>query len=354
VELTDILVAYRTNPHRDQAKTGARAARVLVQTVTGDVTPRIHWRTLPMLMGGGTTVDLLPTMGRCFKKLQAFDKLDGVLDASLFMCHPYNSDPALGWTSVVMTDDRADVGERLADELADALWATRDVPAPSFPPPEEAIARARKHKLLRKVGVITISDVSDVVTTGTTGENPALVKALLEHGEGMVCYAGIHDPAVVRELFELAPGARVDIPVGGKLSPELYEPLPVSGTLRSKHELDGYGKTVVLDLGHVQLVVVEGPALMLQPRFYKQVGLPILRADIVMVKNFFPYLLYFAPYHRWTYFAKTRGLSDFDVAYSMERDGPMHPTEKLSDWRECDRRRRLAEPATTEGDQQAA
>jgi len=352
VALTDVLVAYRTNPHRDHVSTGGRAAKWLLKTATGQVKPRLSWRSLPMLLGGGTTIDVLPTMRRCFKKLRTVEKNPAVLDASLIMCHPYNSDPALGWASVVMTDDAVQTGERLAEEIADALWATKDVLPPKFVDPATAIARARKHKLLRKVGVLTISDLSDVVTTGTSGENPAVVKALLEDATDMLSYAGIRDSDVARELHALPPGSRVTVDVGAKLNPELYDPLTVSGTVTSVHEFNGYGKTVLLDLDHVKLVVTEGPALMLQPRFYQQVGLPMMKADLVMVKNFFPFLLFFAPYHRWTYLVKTKGLSDFDVALDMERDGPVHPRDVVTDWRDADRRRRLGEADNS--DQRAA
>ena len=78
----------------------------------------------------------------------------------------------------------------------------------------------------------------------------------------------------------------------------------------------------------------------MRPAFYDDVGLPIWKADIVVVKNFFPFLMFFLPYNRKALFARTRGRSDFDAAFQLPFDGPMHPRDVVDDWRARDRLRR--------------
>ena len=80
--------------------------------------------------------------------------------------------------------------------------------------------------------------------------------------------------------------------------------------------------------------------MVMRPSFYTEVGLDPFRADIVMVKNFFPFLMFFLPYNRKTIFVRTRGTTDFDAAYKLPFDGPMHPRDPIADWRERDRLRR--------------
>jgi hypothetical protein len=63
---------------------------------------------------------------------------------------------------------------------------------------------------------------------------------------------------------------------------------------------------------------------------------------VVVVKNFFPFLLFFLPYNRKTIFVRTRGVTDFDAAYRLPFDGPMHPRDPIDDWRPRDRARRLS------------
>ena len=59
-----------------------------------------------------------------------------------------------------------------------------------------------------------------------------------------------------------------------------------------------------------------------------------------MVKNFFPFLMFFLPYNRKTIFVRTHGTTDFDAAFQLRFDGPMHPRDAVDDWRARDRRRR--------------
>ncbi len=59
------------------------------------------------------------------------------------------------------------------------------------------------------------------------------------------------------------------------------------------------------------------------------------------VAGFFKkFLLFFLPYNRKTIFVRTRGVTDFDAAYRLTFDGPMHPRDPVDDWRPRDRARR--------------
>jgi len=122
------------------------------------------------------------------------------------------------------------------------------------------------------------------------------------------------------------------------------QPLPVRGTVVSKHEREGFGRTVVLAVEDVRIVITEGPAMVMRPSFYTEVGLDPWRADIVMVKNFFPFLMFFLPYNRKTIFVRTHGTTDFDAAFVLPFDGPVHPRDAVDDWRPRDQARRLERP----------
>ena len=84
--------------------------------------------------------------------------------------------------------------------------------------------------------------------------------------------------------------------------------------------------------------------MVMRPSFYTEVGLHPWHADIVMVKNFFPFLMFFLPYNRKTIFVRTHGATDFDAAFQLPFDGPMHPRDAVDDWRARDRQRRGLPP----------
>lgn len=356
VAAADAIVAYQTNPHRDHAKIGKKAGRILIGTVLGELRPTMAWRTLPMILGGGKTIDFLAPMRPVFRHMRRAEKRGDVLAASTLMVHPWNDDPALGWSTVAVTDNDPAAAERMAEQLAEMCWERRHEQPPQFPTASEAISRARSARMRRKLGCVTLSDASDVVTAGAPGDSTHLMRALLGEAEGLLTYTAVRDPQAIDLLWTHAEGDRVSLAIGGTLDPARSPPLPVSGTLRSKHDRHGFGRTAVLEVEHLRIVITEGPSMVMRPSFYTEVGLSLWKADIVTVKNFFPFLMFFLPYSRKTIFVRTRGTTDFDAAFELVFDGPVHPRDVVTDWRDRDRLRRGtgAPPPTVDHDRSVA
>jgi len=335
VEAADAIVGYQTNPHRDHARTGRKSGELLRAMVEEHLVPRVSWRSLPMILGGGKTIDFLAPMRAVFRRMRAAEKRE-VLTASTFMVHPWNDDPALGWATYAIGAE----ADAIADELAEMCWARRHEQPPEFPSASEAIAEARGARVRRKLGCVMMADASDVVTAGAPGDSTHLLRALVEEGRGMLAYAAVRDPDAVAALWPRDPGDVVAMSIGGTLDPARSKPLPVRGKLVSKHEREGFGRTCVLAVEDVRVVITSGPAMVMRPSFYTEVGLDPWRADIVMVKNFFPFLMFFLPYNRKTLFVRTHGATDFDAAFAIPFDGPVHPRDEVTDWRPRDEARR--------------
>jgi len=338
VEPLDILAAYRTNPHRDHATTGRRCGEMLVDALLGRMKPTLAWRSLPMALGGGNTLDFAPPMRQIFRWMKKVEKDPSVRYVSLCMVHMWLESPDAGWATVVVTDDDQEKAEALAEELADRAWAVRHQLPPELPSAEDAIAEARKARLARKLGTICMSDASDMVGAGAPGDNTQLLKALLEQGQGLKVYAPIRDESVVEELWGRPPGSPVEVTLGG--SHENSPPLPVRGTLRHQAETHNFGRLVVLTVDHVEIVVTSGPPLAMKPSFYRDVGLRPSKADICVVKSLFPFRLYFVLHNRKTIYAKTRGATDFDAIWRQSFEVPTHPKDSVAHWRPTDRARR--------------
>lgn len=352
VDRTQIIQAYRTNPHRDHVAVGARVGRALVRTVRGEAHPVQAWRSLPMLLGGGTTLDFWPPLRAIFQRISDLDRDPRVLAASLLTVHPWNDHSELGWSTLVTTDGQPELADQLADELAERAWAVRHALPPRFKTAEEAIRLAREARLGRKLGVVVMADVSDVVSAGAPGDNTRLLSAFLREGSDLTAYVPLRDPALVDELWSKhRPGDVVTVVVGGKLDPKRGVPIELTAKIHGMPRAHGVDRMVVLESGRVRLVVTEGPAFAIRPAFYENAGLSVLAADVVVVKNFFPFLMFFLPYSRKTLFVKTSGVTDFDAAYELSFAGPIHPRDQVTEWRSADQRRRKgarARPAPAE------
>lgn len=344
VETGVLFFAYLTNPHRDHAARGARAADVLVRAARGEIRPVTAWRSLPMMLGGSPTLDMLPPMRAIYGRARKLEK-SGVLSANVLMCHPWLDMDVVGWSTLVMTDGDAARAESLADELAERCWAVRDRLPEPFPSPSEAIETARRARIARKLGTVVLVDASDVTTAGAPGDSTALLRALVEEATGLISFVAVRDPDVARDLARLPEGSEVDVEVGGHLDPARQKPYRVRGTIARVRDDAGHGKRVRIDVAdprktRVHLVVTEGPTFNLKPSFYADMGLRPYRADIIAVKNFFPFHLFYAPYERKAIYVRSGGTTDLDAAYTIPFDGPIHPRDRVDDWRPTDRRRR--------------
>ncbi|MCP4870255.1 MAG: M81 family metallopeptidase [Proteobacteria bacterium] len=340
VDATTFLAGYRTNPHRDHHKVGLRAGCILIRAARGEVELTTAWRSLPLVLGGGTTIDFLPTMRPIYRWMRRVEKDPRVLYLSLFNAHLWCDSDHLGWASHVVTDGDPALAERLADELAQRLWDVRHRQPPSFPTASETIRQVRGAWLRRKLGTVCVCDASDIVGAGAAGENTRLLKALLEEAQGLRCYAPIRDAETVRHLWDVEVGQRFDTSVGGRLDPQLNAPTPIRGRVLGRREHTTFGPMMWVDLDHVSLVITSGPPLAMRPSFYGELGLNPWRADLVVVKSMFPFRWYFLPHNRKTIYTRTEGVTDFDHGLRRSFAAPVHPKDPVQDWRPTDRLRR--------------
>lgn len=340
-ELADVVVGYRTNPHRDLPQVGYAAGKLLRRVVAG-ARPTSAWRTLPLAIGGGPNVDFLSPLREIKAAMRRMERDPRVLRANLFTVHPFSDTRELGWSVHVTTADDPALARALADQLADMAWAARAHPRPRYRDPSEAIADARAHRFARATGAVFFSDVSDVVGAGAPGENTHLLRALLDEAQDLCCFVPLRDAACVAELWDQPIGTAVERAVGGQLDPAVNPPLPVRGTLAALGDLGPFGRAVRLDLGHVQLVVTDGIPYTLRPSFYTRLGLRMRDADVVVVKSFFHFMIGFAPFIRRALPVVTRGATDLDACGEVDHVDGLYPFADPADWRETDRRRRGA------------
>jgi microcystin degradation protein MlrC len=341
VQGADILCAYRTNPHRDHARVGERAGRLLLSALAGRVRPVMAWRSLPLVLGGGNNVDFLQPMRAIYRWMRRQERDPKVLYVNLFQNQLWLDHAEVGWSTCIVTDDDVGLADRLAEELADLCWSIREQQPPVFPDADSAIAEIRRLRWARRLGTVCVCDASDVVGAGGTGDNTRLLRALLETAADLRSYVPVRDPSAVERLWGVPVGRRVDVAIGGTMDPRRNAPVDVRGTVMRLHQSDVFGRMAVVRVDRTEIVVTEGANLVMRPRFYRQVGLDPWKADIVVVKSLFPFRLFFAPMNRRTFYVRTEGITDFDAALrEIAWENPVYPRDSVEEWRSTDLRRR--------------
>jgi len=343
VDHLDLLEAYRTNPHRDLYRTGRRAGRQLIAMARGEVQPTRAWRKLPMLLGGGTTIDFLHPMRGIFMHIKRLLMRRDVLSAHVCMVHPFTDAPDLGWAVHVCTDDNQALADSLADELADRVWKVRKVDLPDMKTPAEAIEEVRRSRVSRALGQVSVVDTCDIVGAGSTGGSTHLLDALVREAGDLTVYVPMHDPRLVDELWERSPGDRVESTVRGTPGLPDQPEVPVAGRIGVRTMTD-FGRTVVLEHENLRIAVTEKPPGTLHPRFWADLGLSPWHADAIVQKFFFHYRLFYAPTSRRSIPVMSKGPSSLDNVRKRHFDEPMWPQSPISEWRSFDHKRRVATP----------
>lgn len=294
-ESADALVGYLTFPHIDLYETGERAMRLLLDAAEKKIRPVTVMNKLPMIVpaeNAQTTRGVIhDLMGAAAGDLAQ----PGILDIAFFPMQPWMDLPDAGCTVVVVADaPKRAAAEAIAARLADAWWQRKDEHSVDLAPTDAVIAEA----LASDRGPWVLADSADAPSSGSPGDSPVTLAALLRAEPEHDCLTNIVDPAAVVRMFDAGVGSEVTVRLGASSGVALYAPIEVTGRVRLLSDGDfahrgpglkgavmHRGRTGVLQAGRVAIVVMERACLQWDRALYHSLGLYPEDARIVIVKS---------------------------------------------------------------------
>ena len=350
IDPVDVMIAYRTNPHWDLAPTGYRAGNRLIRSLRGEIAPVHAWRKLPMVLGGGTTIDFLSPMRGVFRYMKKLERRPGVVSASLFMVHPFTSADNLGWAVHVCTDGDQELADRLVEELAERAWAEKDVELPPMRSIESALDEAARGRG-RRIGPITLVDVDDIVGAGAPGGNTRFVQSLVKDDRGLKSLVPVHDPALAEALWNAPIGSKQRVTLRG--TPGYDQPgVELDVTVSARHSGE-FGRRVRLDSGAFHLSVGDRSPLPIHPKFWRELGIDPRKADVIVQKNFFHYRMFYLTLSFTHVPVESEGATNIRNLRKRSYAVPVHPASEVHDWRAHERELRTS-PRLKRSDQARA
>jgi microcystin degradation protein MlrC len=294
VSNADILVAYATIPHVDQAATGARAANLLADTITGRARPTMRFRKLPMITPAETHDTFSSPMKRLADARQEAESLDGVLSCSICYAQPWLDVPELGWATLVITGNDDEGARRHADRLARLAWADRRAFLVEKMEPDDAVA----YCLAAEEGPIVISDSGDSPGGGGGGDSTTLLAALLAADPRPSALLAIADADAAKAAAGAGVGAEVVLRVGASVDPVASRPVSIRGRVRGipsgRIRVTGpswtdapvdIGVTAVVDIGEVTVVISEHGLYSIDPGLFRQLGVDPADYKVVQARS---------------------------------------------------------------------
>jgi microcystin degradation protein MlrC len=279
-EKADVLTAFRTAPHVDSTQTKARALMHLIECVKRRLKPLNVIVKLPMILPGEFAVTSMEPAKSLFNRLYEIERVNGIIDASLFIGCAWSDTPNTSLSVVVVAGGRehAERARNLAGNLAREIWARRLEFAPEVTPllADEAVDAALKS---RDKPVI-ISDTGDNITAGGAGDTVVLLEKLLQVGAAGVLVNGIVDPEAVFTCAQAGKGARISLDLGGKLDRLNSHPISVEGVVAYVD----YPRLAVLRINGVEVIVTSKRRVLSTLKEFEEAKVNPLKKRIIVAK----------------------------------------------------------------------
>ena len=295
VDRMDVLVAYRTAPHRDVEETRDRALSLLTTSIRAGCRPCTVMVRVPLLLFGEQAITEVEPMRSLMAMLPQVEAQPGVLAASILVGFAWADVPDAAASVLVVAEDRDHREEALAQarRLARAMWERRtqfgyDVEAL---PGDEAIEAA----LTAPEPTVFISDSGDNTTAGGAGDVPYLLERLLARGVPDAVFAALTDAPATRRCYMAGVGAEVSLTVGGRLDPVHGRPLPIAG--RVIHLAPSEEGIATIQVDGVRVILTRRRLAFTRLADFQRAGIDPLAHKIVVVKlgYLFPELRDVAP-----------------------------------------------------------
>lgn len=231
VDSCDALIAYRTNPHLDQRQRGADAARLLLATLDGLISPTMAARFPPLAIN----IERQSTEETPLKEIFQFADLQlqspEVVSNSVILGFPYADVAEMGASAIVVTNNNQQLAEERAQELSNRLWQDRQALMGVLLDIDQALDMCQKEASKR----FCLLDMGDNVGGGSAADGTWIAHSLLRRrvGPAFVC---LKDDSAVANCFAAGVGSTLHLQVGGKTDDLHGSTLTVEATIQSLHQ----------------------------------------------------------------------------------------------------------------------
>jgi microcystin degradation protein MlrC len=292
-----LIICFKEFPHTDFVARGEEVVELTLQAARGQIRPVMSLVDCRMIGSFPTT---LQPMRGFVDKISALEGRDGVLSISIAHCFPYADVPEVGARILVVTDNRREAGDQLAQNLAGEFFSMRGKTQPDYYSPDEAIDIALKDK-----GPVVVADPSDNAGGGAPSDSTVILRRLIERKVQGAAVAPIWDPIAVRMCFMAGEGSRLPLRFGGKTAPTSGQPIDALVTVKKlvRDATQTFGDATVplgdcaaIDLGGIEVVLITKRTQALGTDLFTGMGVGIADKRIVVVKSTNHFHAAFAPF----------------------------------------------------------
>lgn len=315
----DIVSGYQTYPHEDFYSTGHRSAEQGIRLIKGEKIYQAVVR-IPMIV----PAEGYSSNSGTFKQIEDYGhslvENGSIIDYSIWQMQPWMDLTCAGSTVAVSASDKQ-TAEKYAGELAQMVFAHRRDWEVKLYGIDEVIDIAEANTTPEPVILV---DSADSPNAGASADSSFVLARLLERGCKLKTALAVRDQAAAEKAFEVGIGKTAEFSLGGRYEPRFQKPTVVTAYVKSLSDGEYQattsgartlqcGKTAVLRVGNIDIVVYSNFELSSDPMSYRGFGIEPALYRLVMVKSANQFKLKYSEFSHLFYLTDTPGSSSANL-----------------------------------------
>ena len=336
----DGVAGYLTYPHTDFFTTGQRTAMHGWMLLQGKPFAQARVR-IPMIVpaeGYNTNEGPFADFINDCRKLVEEGK---IIDFSVCQMQPWLDLEDAASTVLVTAADK-ETAAAYAKQIAHGLFDLRKQMTVHLYSIDEVIDAALANETAAPVVLV---DSADSPNAGSSADSSFMLSRLLERGETLKTCLTVADAPAAAHAFEVGVGNEGDFTLGGTKEPLFQKPVAVRAYVKSLHDgiymgttshrnLQKAGKTAVLQIGNIDVVVFTQMGNSSDPQVYRAFGLEPASYRLVMVKSAGQYKEAYSKFSTLFYPTDTPGSSSANLGAMPFRNlpRPFYPLDDITEF----------------------
>jgi len=275
----DGFVGYRTAPHVDKFETGNKAANLLYDALKNNYQLKTASVFLPLLVSGEMSETEKEPMKSLIKELENAEN-GSVLSASYFLGFPW-VDVEFNHGAALVVGRKKEAAVQTALKLGERFW--QEHKNFDFTTETHSMDQALKKARVSEKKPVYICDCGDNPGAGGSQNMTYTLHTMLKMELERALLGVIADKKACSYCFKKKHGSRVNLKLG-RFNVEDPTPLEIEGTLKLTGTWKGV-QAAVIELDGVEVVITSERTAMVDPDFFKELGIVLQDYDIVVLKG---------------------------------------------------------------------
>ncbi|MFC1899899.1 M81 family metallopeptidase [Chloroflexota bacterium] len=304
VENANAFFPYKTYPHIDAFERGYEAAQCLVRMIRGEISPAMEMRQIPIL--AHTIETSSEPHLELLEEIHRWEEDNNVINVAVMHGFAWSDIPDAKMSVIAITNGHRKLAKDIVNDMAERIWGRRNKFRKRFLSSEEAVREAMNFPS----GPVIIADAADNPGGGGTGDSTFILRSLIKAEAKNVGLAFITDTESVEQAINAGVNSKVKLNLGGKLAPKEITGGPIEITANVKTITDGQfilkgpmskglvvnmGRTVVLDVGSIEIIVAERHMQAFDAEIFRRVGIEPADKKILVLKSAVHFKASFGP-----------------------------------------------------------